>query len=744
MDTSKIDQEYRINLLGKKTFDSDSIPRIMNFNDVPSIPSCQRSYEDQIIIDDHSLTDQQDSSTRLVWRNLSYTVEERSLRLSQSKKKTIIKNLNGCIQAGQLTAIIGPSGAGKTTLIECLAGRRIGGVQGDISIKYRGISKSSIKISYYSQHDSLDELLTVEESLRYAIELFFCQRFEKIANSSNCCFMSSTNMSSEKFDQISTKDRKQMMMQRLVNELHLQKCYKVLVGKCSGGQKRRLSIALELIFSPKILLLDEPTSGLDSLSSLQCIVMLKKLVMNEKAPMMIATSIHQPTAKIMSYFDNLYIISYNGYCIYNGPTGCLVQTLSAFNLNCPQYHNPADFVMEVATGDFGQEPINRLEDYFEHICLEQTKYLDNDSEKTLPIKKLVKSTQKHCLLGQILAVWILIRRCLLISFRDSNIYVARSVAIFSSLFIIFILYRNYKVGELDGCAQKPTKDILNNLENFELFTFENIYYGNFGFIFYSIILMVFMAILPTLLSFPLDVSVFIKENFNGWYSLKSYYVARNISDLPPILFFPILYGTISYFLTYQLFEWHRFFLFISILICVASLGQGLGFVVSAYFVKDVTSSTVVGGVINIPLLLFTGLLVKISVMPEYFRPVTYLSYFRLAFEALLVSIYGLDRCDSIEPITYSDLKEQLGEEVIDMYVCMAEISPTATENITNLIDRYNEKFLTKIQNSSSSMALQSFQYNDETLWYSLFAMAIYMTILRLAAYSILYRKTTVK
>lgn len=88
----------------------------------------------------------QHSEVRLVWRDLSYVVRENSCvsPFRSPLKKTLIKNLNGSIKSGQLTAIIGPSGAGKTTLIECLAGRRIKGVCGEISVKYNGYGLFSI------------------------------------------------------------------------------------------------------------------------------------------------------------------------------------------------------------------------------------------------------------------------------------------------------------------------------------------------------------------------------------------------------------------------------------------------------------------------------------------------------------------------------------------------------------------------------------------------------------------------
>lgn len=131
---------------------------------------------------------------------------------------------------------------------------------------------------------------------------------------------------------------------------------------CSGGQQKRLSIALELIHSPTILILDEPTSGLDSVSCLQCVSLLRDLAHNVEQPMAIAASIHQPTARILQNFDRLYVIATNGQCMYDGPTDQLVSYLSRFSLTCPTYHNPADYVLEIASADYGAESTKQLVD----------------------------------------------------------------------------------------------------------------------------------------------------------------------------------------------------------------------------------------------------------------------------------------------------------------------------------------------------------------------------------------------
>ncbi|KAH6930459.1 hypothetical protein HPB50_013980 [Hyalomma asiaticum] len=247
-------------------------------------------------------------SIRITWKNLSYAVK------SGKNAKSLVDNLSGEALPGTLTAIMGPSGAGKTTLLNLLTGFYDRSYEGEVQIngRVRDQALFNKQSCYVMQEDRLLPALTVYEAISMSVEL----RMPTLS-----------------------KTAKEEMVQRSIAEWGLDECRNTRTENLSGGQRKRLAIAQELVNNPPVLFLDEPTSGLDNVSSLRCVEVLKKMA---SAGHTVICSIHAPSAKIFSYFDTLYMVS-GGRCIYNGRVDQLLPFLAQRGLYCPEYHNPADY-----------------------------------------------------------------------------------------------------------------------------------------------------------------------------------------------------------------------------------------------------------------------------------------------------------------------------------------------------------------------------------------------------------------
>jgi ABC-type multidrug transport system ATPase subunit len=119
----------------------------------------------------------------------------------------------------------------------------------------------------------------------------------------------------------------------------------------SGGERKRLSIALELVANPSVMFLDEPTSGLDEVTAASCMRLLRDLAHEDRT---IICTIHQPSAAMFDLFDNMYLLA-QGQCVFQGSPKTLVPFLSSQNFTCPKYNNPADYIIELC--DFEPETI---------------------------------------------------------------------------------------------------------------------------------------------------------------------------------------------------------------------------------------------------------------------------------------------------------------------------------------------------------------------------------------------------
>lgn len=140
---------------------------------------------------------------------------------------------------------------------------------------------------------------------------------------------------------------------------------------------------------------------------------------------------------------------------------------------------------------------------------------------------------------------------------------------------------------------------------------------------------------------PLERKVLVREHLNHWYSLKAYYIAKTIADIPFQVLFPGIYVSIVYLMSGQPMSADRFAMLMGITISLALCGQGIGLLLGAFF--DIQVAVFLAPTGCIPFVLFAGFLVNLNSVPYYMSWMTYFSFMRYAFEGSMLSIYSFDR-----------------------------------------------------------------------------------------------------
>ena len=215
----------------------------------------------------------------LGWSNVSFTLAPKAVKAS-GKDPQILKNLSGSAKPGEVVALMGASGCGKTSLMNVLSGRAtsMGGhvVEANLTVNGKAVTPAELgpKVAYVMQEDSLTATATPREAFDFSARL--------------------------RLPPSVTADERRQMVEEMIRILHLEGCADTMIGNelikgISGGEKKRVSIGVELITQPSILFLDEPTSGLDSFAAYSIISTLKDLA---RLGCTVISTIHQPSSEV--------------------------------------------------------------------------------------------------------------------------------------------------------------------------------------------------------------------------------------------------------------------------------------------------------------------------------------------------------------------------------------------------------------------------------------------------------------
>lgn len=458
-----------------------------------------------------------DVSARLTWKDLTVMVT-----LSNGEIQNVLENLTGYAEPGYFTALMGPSGSGKSTLLDALSSRLASNafLSGTILLNGRKEKLSFGTAAYVTQDDNLIGTLTVRETIWYSARLRLP-------------------------DKMSRSDKRALVESTIV-AMGLQDCADTVIGNwhlrgISGGEKRRVSIALEILMRPRLLFLDEPTSGLDSASAFFVTQTLRALARDGRT---VIASIHQPSSEVFELFDQLYLLS-GGKTVYFGQASDAYEFFAQAGFPCPALRNPSDHFLRCINSDFDKvqatlkgsmklrfeasdDPLDKISTaeairtLIEHYRTSQHSYAAR--QKVDDISK-VRGTVLEAGGSEasfLLQCYILTKRSFINMSRDFGYYWLRLVIYIVVTICIGTIYLNVGTGYNSILARGSCASFV------------------FGFV-------TFMSIggFP---SFVEDMKVFQRERLNGHYGVTAFVISNTLSATPFLILITFLSGTICYFM----------------------------------------------------------------------------------------------------------------------------------------------------------------------------------------------------
>ncbi|CAB4272708.1 unnamed protein product [Prunus armeniaca] len=459
--------------------------------------------------------------------------QEMKIQGVMEDKLVLLKGVSGAFRPGVLTALMGVSGAGKTTLMDVLAGRKTGGyIEGDVKISgYPKKQETFARISgYCEQNDIHSPHVTVHESLIYSAWLRLPP-------------------------EVKSETRK-MFIEEVMELVELTSLRQALVGLpgvngLSTEQRKRLTIAVELVANPSIIFMDEPTSGLDARAAAIVMRTVRNTVDTGRT---VVCTIHQPSIDIFEAFDELLLLKRGGQEIYVGPLGrhsChLIKYFEGIKgvSKIKDGYNPATWMLEVTTS--AQEldlKIDFAQVYKTSELYRRNKQLIKDFSTPAPTSKdLYFPTQyaQSFLIQTLACLWKQHW-----SYWRNPLYTAVKF-----LFTIVIALMFGTIFWKLGSKTKRQQDLFNAMGSM-----------------YTAVL--FLGVQNATSVQPVvavERTVFYREKAAGMYSALPYAFAQVLIELPYILVQSVVYGVIIYTLigfemTLVKFFWYLFFMYFTLL-----------------------------------------------------------------------------------------------------------------------------------------------------------------------------------
>jgi ABC-type multidrug transport system ATPase subunit/ABC-type multidrug transport system permease subunit len=581
--------------------------------------------------------DQEVPKCELIIRDLCVDVEVRNCGKKMAPKR-LLNNISAVFAPGE--ALMGGSGAGKSTLLNVLAGRTDSGMRISGSILVNGLNLSddfSRSSCYVMQDDLKFPQLTVREQVEFSAK-----------------FRLPSTLSLED---------KMFKVEAILNKLNISTCANVRIGGggtkkgISGGERKRCSVATEMVNNPSVLFLDEPTSGLDSTTAAALVAMLRTLA--RQGHTIIAT-IHQPSTEVFFMFDKLLLLAKpgddtGGNLAFYGPVSRSVDFFAECGFAPALNVNPADHFLRVVTPQveadangklttLNQAEILHVLEEFEyrlrselmsHVNLREKKSFDEfgkrfslaesadsieqiDESNIGPNRQTCQSRSKgrklHPGADPLVADFS-------VSLLPRISAVTETILLFKRHFLLVLRTPQFTLVRLVSIL---FLSILGGLVYLQLPFDQTGITNRQGALFFFTTNTFTQALLSSMGLFPSERSVFLREYDSGSYHNFSYWLAKSSLTVPFDIFFGTLYGVITYFMVGCQNE--NFGIYLAALLLNTEAAVSISLLLSAC-VEQQQTAMAMSTLLLIPMLLFGGFFVAPGTIPVYLNWFKYLSPF---------------------------------------------------------------------------------------------------------------------
>ena len=501
----------------------------------------------------------------------------------------LVEDVSLFLRPGQVTALLGPSGSGKSVLLDVLAGRLSSSLRSSGELLYNGRVLQPSDVASISGFIEQEDVMLSDQTTR-----------------ENLTFLAALTLPT-----IMTRSERKTRVDAILAALGMSKVADTRVGVpglkrgLSGGERKRATIAQSLIASPRILYVDDPTAGLDAATARSVMQVFRSLASQRNITILV--SLAQASAEILNMVDSILALA-EGKVAYSGPADGMIPFFESVGYACPEGANPADFAVSLLSTDHHENAYEEAEAKTRVGTIIAAADKEGMGRPVPPCCDPHESDPAK-LEGTRTSVWThltrLIHRNAVLQFRNKQATWARTLQ-----FLIFGLFFGALYFQLNRRVEGG--------------------YSRMGFFFIYSVLLPYIGIQSAITQFVPERATFMRESSERLYSTWVYLAAKVLADFPMVVVNVTLCAVPVYYLIGLENEADKFLIFYGLSILLSVFGSWLGLALSAATGSADAANILAPGLV-MPASLFAGMLIKPGSIPPALAWIRFLSFLKYAY-----------------------------------------------------------------------------------------------------------------